>query len=517
MRPAAGETRRSIRPGVYVVVFLFFATIVFLSHLPFASLPYFWDEAGQFIPAALDIFHHGLWIPHSTVPNVHPPAVMGYLAAAWRVAGFHPATTRFAMLLLASFAVLTAFLLAIELSREVRGSPAFLATGLLCASPLFFAQAMLAQLDAPAMLFTALALLLFLQDHIPFSVIACIVLVAAKETGVAVPLTFACWLAYERRWREAAYFLTPALLLLLWILALAGSTGHWAGNSEFVRYNLLDQLHPLKLATTFLRRLYYVFVANLHWVGTIAILYAWRRSRVYQSRSWRVAWLLIGVHLVMVTLLGGAVLERYLLPLMPVIYSAMAVGLSFYRKTPQVLCSLLLLAGLMGCNFLNPPYPFPYEDNLAFTDFLKLQLEVADYLTNWHPNSRVHTIWPMTAELSQPELGFVSRPIKVLNVPDFAPETLDSIDWSKVQIFVSFSQSWDPHASMLHFEPALRLWQRFFDYVPSASRVQTRERVLFPVTAHFERRGQWIDVFVNPTMPRGPDTGILARPLYPSH
>src|SRR3979409_1094067 len=101
MRPAARETRRSIRPGVYVVFFLFFATIVFLSHLPLASLPYFWDEAGQFIPAALDIFHHGLWIPHSTVPNVHPPAVMGYLAAAWRVAGFHPATTRFAMLLLA--------------------------------------------------------------------------------------------------------------------------------------------------------------------------------------------------------------------------------------------------------------------------------------------------------------------------------------------------------------------------------------------------------------------------------
>ena len=78
---------------------------------------------------------------------------------------------------------------------------------MLLLSPLFFAQSMLAQLDAPAMLFTALALLLFLQNHLRASAAVCVALVLVKETGAVVPAVFALWLARERRWRDAAWFL----------------------------------------------------------------------------------------------------------------------------------------------------------------------------------------------------------------------------------------------------------------------------------------------------------------------
>jgi hypothetical protein len=109
--------RRRIRPDTYFFFLALFAFVVFLSHAPFLRLPYYWDELGQFIPAALDIFHGGFhagaWIPHSTVPNVHPPGVMAYLAAFWMVAGCSPLSTRIAMLLVASVALLVAFLLAI--------------------------------------------------------------------------------------------------------------------------------------------------------------------------------------------------------------------------------------------------------------------------------------------------------------------------------------------------------------------------------------------------------------------
>src|SRR5580700_8081487 len=100
-------------------IFLFpaaFALIVFLTHLPYFGLPYFWDELGQFVPAALDILHDGAWIPHSTVPNAHPPAVMAYLALVWRMAGYSIAATRLSMLALAAAAVIVTFFLARELS-----------------------------------------------------------------------------------------------------------------------------------------------------------------------------------------------------------------------------------------------------------------------------------------------------------------------------------------------------------------------------------------------------------------
>ncbi len=235
---------RRIRPESYGFLFLLFASVLFLCHAPWIGLPYYWDEAGQFIPSALDILHGGAFVPHSTTPNIHPPGVTAYLAAVWGLVGYRPESTRCAMLVLAAFGLLVSLLLAIELLRETRGMPAFLAAALLCLSPVFFAQSMLAQLDAPAMLFTALALLLFLQNRIWAAAAACVVLVLVKETGVVAPLVFGLWLARERRWRDAVWFLAPVGVLGIWIGIVAHVTGHWAGNETFAQYNVYYPLHP---------------------------------------------------------------------------------------------------------------------------------------------------------------------------------------------------------------------------------------------------------------------------------
>src|SRR5438477_411977 len=152
------------RARVHWLLAIGIAAFVVLSHTAFFRLPYYWDELGQFIPAALDIFQHGAWIPRSTLPNVHPPGVMAYLAGVWSLTGYSIAATRVAMLALAAAgAVITLRL------GKVMGLPsgaAILATAWLAISPLFFAQSMMAQLDMPAMVFFSLALLLFLEDRI---------------------------------------------------------------------------------------------------------------------------------------------------------------------------------------------------------------------------------------------------------------------------------------------------------------------------------------------------------------
>src|ERR1700677_3471604 len=105
-------------PALALALAAGFALIVFLAHLPYLSLPYFWDELGQFVPAALDIYHDGAWIPHSAVPNAHPPEVMAYLALVWRTFGYSIAATRSAMLALATLALFFTFLLAREISWD---------------------------------------------------------------------------------------------------------------------------------------------------------------------------------------------------------------------------------------------------------------------------------------------------------------------------------------------------------------------------------------------------------------
>src|SRR5437588_11532340 len=139
----AHETR-SLHPAlVFLVIFL----SVFISHLWLLQLPYFWDEAGYYIPAARDLLLSGSLIPHSTVSNAHPPLVMAYLAAWWKVSGFAPAVTRTAMLMVAAFGLLGIY----RLAKLVSNREVAIATVLCTASyPVFFAQSSLAHLDLAA-------------------------------------------------------------------------------------------------------------------------------------------------------------------------------------------------------------------------------------------------------------------------------------------------------------------------------------------------------------------------------
>src|ERR1019366_2006355 len=117
--------RLRVRPASYALVFAVIAGFLILAHGPLLWLPFFWDEAGQFVPAALDLFHAGDWIPTSVLPNIHPPGVMAWLAAFWHIFGFSIPATRIAMLLIASLGSMVTFLLSTELSRVSTGAPAF--------------------------------------------------------------------------------------------------------------------------------------------------------------------------------------------------------------------------------------------------------------------------------------------------------------------------------------------------------------------------------------------------------
>ena len=501
------RANRRIPLSAYAAFLGFFALLLLITHLSFLRLPYFWDEAAQFIPAARDFFHGGSLVATSVRPNIHPPGMTLYLAAAWRLAGYSPAVTRSAMLLLAAFGLLAAFLLAIELSKEVRGMPAFLAASLLFACPLFFAQSMLAQLDAPAMLFTTLALLWFLQNRMMLSAVVCVALVLTKETGLAVPLVFALVLAHERRWREAGYFLAPVAALAAWIAALHGATGHWAGNDSFASYNLVYPLNPARIAAAVLRRLYFLFGADFRWIGTIAMLTVWRHGML-RSRPWRVAFLLVAVHAVMLSLVGGAVLERYLLPVMPIVFAAIAASLSLFRVRQRVAASLVLFGGSAAGNLINPPYPFPLENNLAFTDFLKLQSDAADYLTHWYPRATVTTAWPLTMELRHPDLGFAPRPFTLRPIANFAPATLDAMNWKDQSIVVIFSRYWNPPNSLMRLDPVRGYWSRFYGFVREVDQEEARSHVPFVLEQRFQRRGQWLDIYVSPRVPRDGPTPV---------
>jgi len=492
----AHETGRRVRPFSYLVFLTLFAFALCVAHLPLLDLPFFWDEAGQFVPAALDIYRQGAWVPRSTLPNVHPPAVMAYLALVWRATGFSVPATRLAMLALGAAALLFAFLLAIRLCREAPGRPALWAAAMLAVSPLFFAQSMLAQLDMPAMLLTTVALLQFLDDRVPAAVAACTLLVLVKETGLIVPAVFAIWLWREGRRREAAWFLLPCVPLAVWLAVLMRDTGSPVGNQEFARYNLAFPLHPVRLAVALARRLHYTFVADFHWVGTAALVWAWRRTRVFAAREWRVAGVLAAAHLVLLSLTGGAALERYLLPVLPLLYAGFAAALACLPKRWRVAATAVLVAGLAAGNFINPPYAFPIENNLAFTDFVRLHQKAAEFLERNYPEVVVATSWPAHAEFSRPDLGYVRRKLRVRRLPDLRRATVEAVDWGGTDILVLYTSTWEPRWDLLRFGRELR--QSAYGYEPDITPAEVRAKLPLELAARWERRGQWVEIYRGP-------------------
>src|ERR1700751_6161862 len=98
-------------PSTGAIFFLTFVAI-FLAHWPLLRLPYYWDEAGYYIPAAYDFFRTGSLIPHSTLTNAHPPLPTVLLAEWWRFAGFFPSATRTLMCIVSSLALLGVYQLA---------------------------------------------------------------------------------------------------------------------------------------------------------------------------------------------------------------------------------------------------------------------------------------------------------------------------------------------------------------------------------------------------------------------
>src|SRR5271166_2573805 len=173
-----------------LLTFALIFTCLFLLHAPLLRLPYFWDEAGYFVPAARDLLLTGSLIPHTTLSNAHPPLVMLWLAFWWKFSAFTPAVTRTAMLIIAAFALTGLWRLARIVSNESVAIATLFCTALY---PVFFAQSSMAHLDMLAAAFTFWGLAMYLDGRLMAALIFFTLAPLAKETAVVTPMALLVW------------------------------------------------------------------------------------------------------------------------------------------------------------------------------------------------------------------------------------------------------------------------------------------------------------------------------------
>ncbi|HXJ92528.1 MAG TPA: glycosyltransferase family 39 protein [Terriglobia bacterium] len=491
-------------------------------HAPFLRLPYYWDEAGYYIPAALDFFRRGLLIPTSTLPSGHTPLVMIYLALAWQVFGFSPLVTRAAMLMLAAATLLATASLADVVfgERPTARAAVCVSAALLALAPIYFAQSSSVFLDLPVALFTALALVALLRERWAMfgAMASCAVL--SKETAIILaPVAYLFLVVDAKRTQRsippsAWFWLTsPCLVLAAWASYYHHRTGFWTGNATYLQYNLYSTLDPVRILLCFARRLHEVFIAGFNWIVAAAALAAawWTRKAMrlqkptlIERRFRLLTALLTAAYLLLLSAVGGAVLPRYTLPLYPPL---IVLALSYIWRLPQraaYACCLAAAVCFVGSWFLNPPYPFPFEDNLAYADFIRLHQQGAQFLASLpeqdsleHNSSpRILTAWPATNELETPDLGYVTQPLNVVPVEGFSAQDFESVQPGSFDVLYSYSRKWEPPNNWLVRFPWLeRLESRYFDYSPQMPEDKLQARFHLRRLARWERRGQWVAIY----------------------
>jgi|SRR5579863_2403801 len=202
------------------------------------------------------------------------------------------------------------------------------------------------------------------------------------------------------------------------------------------------------------------------------------------------------VYLIFHSLIGGALLRRYLLPTFPVFFvAAVAFIWKLPRKFALAVCFLAAAYFIAGL-FINPPYPFAYEDNLAYADFVRLHQRAGEFLEAYRGQPRILTAWPATGELTIPFLGYVNKPLKVVPVDGFTTSDFSGVSEDSFDVIYFYSRKWEPRDNWLARFPLLgRLQQRHFDYAPQIDSDALAARYRLRLIAQFERRGQWVRIY----------------------
>jgi 4-amino-4-deoxy-L-arabinose transferase-like glycosyltransferase len=493
---------------------------LFVSHFTLLSLPYYWDEAGYYIPAAWDFFRTGSLIPVSTLTNAHPPLPSIYLAFCWKMAGFFPVVTRLAVLLAAAFGLTAVWRLAMRLTNV---SAVALWTVLLTALyPVWFAQSTLAHADIFAAACTLWGLVYALPaldrelPRKPWLAALWFALAAlSKETAIVVPLTLAAVSLVESRrapgrartrlWSEAAWLAGCALPLAAWYAFHYCKTGFLFGNPEFLRYNAQANLSLLRILSAFgYRVLHLTAHMNLFLPVGLALAALMLDPRPGSAKEpercgmeapalRRILFLLLA-NALFFSVLGGALLTRYLLPMYPLVLLLAVTTL--HRRAPcwQGLTALSALVFVLGL-FFNPPYRFAPEDNLAYARVIRLHQAGIAELEKRYPDSTVLTAWPLSDELIRPELGYLQQPFAVYRLEDFTASQIDRAAQEPEQYSAAlvFSTKYDPPSLPLSLGArGEAVDERYFglhhDLPPEAIALELHGDLVWKR----EDRGQWI-------------------------
>lgn len=401
------------------------------------SNPFYWDEAGAYMPPSIFAAREGLW---RALPGMHaegdfaghPPLLYLVHGIIFRLAGGSIAPHHLVSLLFAFLGVVYTYRLAAHLVDQRTG---ICAAALLFFSSIFFTQSTMVLGDMPIAALGVMAVYFLVRERPVAYAVAATALLQTKETALAVAVAAAVWWALtvaRRHPRRVSWWMhaVPIGSLLLFFILERVRTGAFIQiatvdhPTDILTFRTLD---PAALSVALLdaavRIGRFMFLAEGRFVATAFILAALIGTRRRELRRIVLPAAIVLLYCAAFLLLGS--LPRYLLPAFPHLAVVCAAAISSLvgtvsgaeagRSRQRVLqFALTALAVAVGIPFYwCCSASGNFETNLQHQGVITATKEVVATIERDPSRPAVVTDWPMTRYLTMPELGYVESAVPI--------------------------------------------------------------------------------------------------------
>jgi hypothetical protein len=204
----------------------------------------------------------------------------------------------------------------------------------------------------------------------------------------------------------------------------------------------------------------------------------------------------IAAHMVVLSMLGGAVLARYMLPVLPLVI-LVCVSTLRRRLHHWVWCVVAVCAAFVFALVTPPPYRIAPEDTLLYRDYVILHAQAEAEIAQRYPHARVLTAWPASDEMTRPFLGYVKQPMDVIRVENFSDAEMERVARAtgEFDIVFLFTTKWEPPRPLLQrlaFGEALQ--KRFFDYHEDVAPERAASMLGGRVLRYENRNNEWVAI-----------------------
>ncbi|MEZ5014983.1 MAG: glycosyltransferase family 39 protein [Chitinophagales bacterium] len=453
------HTRKAIIPHY---LFAFFLLLFIACKIAVLGLPYFWDEAGVYAPAALYLHDHGLGLDPASLPPVlsrgHPLLFVNVLALFYHLFGDSTLTAHIFSLLISCGFFTSVYLI---VKRHADATAGLFAAVYCMAQPLLFAQSVLA---LPEML---LAWMMLLSLHYwstgrvwLFALFASLALFT-KETAVILPVVvfldmlIARWSkAQTYSWSKVYPILLPYVIFGLFLLLQKQQNGWY-----FFPYHADAISFKSDRLLLFLRQ-YFSFVVNGQgriWstmVMTILLVVYYRKNKKVRYARFSSVLILLCIGGLLFSSLNFY-MNRYMVFVMAAYGILLSVILYMSDIHAYLRYAAFVLVLLAGAYHMRPSVPeqtgnlelsFTYDENMRYTDYLDAEQKAVDMLMeNIGPTDSVFANFPAVFALRDTRIGFTDK-----------EKDKDFILQSKAQTQTGFTYALigDPGAFDHHIPPA---------------------------------------------------------------